>query len=138
MLHHTADAEDAVQDALLKAMKAYDRYDSSRPFKSWFFRILKNCCMDRLRQRARDQHHSYEADASRSEQESSGIERSQEIEWCLDQLGLAHQDILRLRYFADMSYADMADYLKIPKGTVMSRLHTARLAFAEKMELNSD
>ena len=39
-----------------------------------------------------------------------------------------HQEILRLRYFADLSYSELAQALKIPPGTVMSRLHLARKA----------
>ena len=138
ILHHATDAEDSVQNAALKAISAYDRYDPSRPFKAWFFRILKNCCLDRLRQRRREQSNSYEAETNPTHHRGSEVELSQEVEWCLARLSSAHQEILRLRYFAEMTYADMADYLEIPQGTVMSRLHAARMAFADQHGDNCD
>ena len=138
ILHHATDAEDSVQNAALKAISAYDRYDPSRPFKAWFFRILKNCCLDRLRQRHREQSNSYEAETNSNHHGGSELELSHEVEWCLARLSSAHQEILRLRYFAEMSYADMADYLEIPQGTVMSRLHAARMGFTDQHGDNCD
>lgn len=138
ILHHAPDAEDSVQNAALKAISAYDRYDPSRPFKAWFFRILKNCCLDRLRQRHREQSNSYEAETNPDPRRGSEVELSREVEWCLARLSSAHHEILRLRYFAEMTYADMADFLEIPQGTVMSRLHAARIAFADQHGDNCD
>src|SRR5688572_29183195 len=51
MLGSRADAEDAVQDTWLRAMRAFDRYDPSRPFRPWLFRILLNTVRSHLRQR---------------------------------------------------------------------------------------
>ena len=48
-------------------------------------------------------------------------------------LSVEHREILRLRYFADLSYRVLAEALSIPQGTVMSRLHSARNALALKM-----
>ena len=52
---------------------------------------------------------------------------------CMLLLSADHQEILRLKYFADLSYRELADALSIPQGTVMSRLHLARNALASKM-----
>lgn len=133
-LAHKSDAEDAVQTAAVKAISAYSGYDPNRPFKAWFFTILRNCCLDRLRQRRRDPERFDEAVTQQSDHLSLDIERSQDVKTTIALLKPAHQEILRLRYFAEMSYADMADYLDIPAGTVMSRLHAARLAFAAQHE----
>ncbi|NKB98079.1 MAG: sigma-70 family RNA polymerase sigma factor [Pseudomonadales bacterium] len=132
ILHHASDAEDSVQNAAVKAISSFDRYDPSRPFKAWFFKILKNCCLDRLRKSQREQTNAYEEETSSNHQGGSAAELSQEVEWCMARISSAHQEILRLRYFAEMTYADMADYLEIPNGTVMSRLHAARIAFADQ------
>jgi RNA polymerase sigma-70 factor (ECF subfamily) len=48
-------------------------------------------------------------------------------------LSTAHQEILRLRYHGELDYDELATVLAIPKGTVMSRLHHARKALAERM-----
>ena len=135
ILRHTADAEDAVQDAGFKALRAYGRYDPSRSFKAWFFRILKNCCLDRLRQRARENSNS---DLIEVADPGLEVDRGHEVQWCLERLTTAHQEILRLRYFAEMTYAELANCLDIPQGTVMSRLHAARLSFANQLESKND
>ncbi len=55
----------------------------------------------------------------------------------LDKLSETHREILRLRYFGDLSYAELAEALGIPQGTVMSRLHLARKALAASMPKES-
>ncbi len=131
ILHHRSDAEDSVQNAAIKALSAYNQYDASRPFKAWFFKIVKNCCLDRLRLQQRDAH-NLSTDLACDPNNGSAAVIAEEVARCMAKLSTPHQEILRLRYFADMTYADMADYLKIPNGTVMSRLHAARIAFAEQ------
>jgi RNA polymerase sigma-70 factor (ECF subfamily) len=51
----------------------------------------------------------------------------------LNRLSEDHREILRLRYFADLSYRELAEALRIPEGTVMSRLHLARKALQAQM-----
>jgi RNA polymerase sigma-70 factor (ECF subfamily) len=52
----------------------------------------------------------------------------------LESLSDNHREIVRLRYFAELSYAEIAEALSIPAGTVMSRLHHARLALAATLQ----
>ena len=127
-----------MQDAAIKAMSAYDTYDSSRLFKAWFFKILKNCCLDRLRQKSRAQAAMHVIGSEEDYDESLRQDQIEQVAQCLKQLKEEHQEILRLRYFGEMTYAELADCLNIPKGTVMSRLYTARLAFAKQMEINDE
>lgn len=49
MLGSRAEAEDAVQQAALKGWERIGQYDATRPFKAWWFAILRNCCIDALR-----------------------------------------------------------------------------------------
>lgn len=53
LLNDAASAEDALQEAFLRIVRARDRYDPSRSFRAWFYRILRNCCVDQLRLRMR-------------------------------------------------------------------------------------
>jgi RNA polymerase sigma-70 factor (ECF subfamily) len=56
MLRHRADAEDAVQEAFLRALQSHGRFDASRPFRPWLFSILVNQCRTALLQRSRRDH----------------------------------------------------------------------------------
>ena len=128
------DADDAVQDALLKAHRSFDRFDPARPFEGWWFAILRSCCLDLLRTRASrareqplvdsDPPAPTPAPAAPDAPDWTRLRRA------LHRLSSDHRAILELRYFGDCSYRAIADALAIPMGTVMSRLHAARAALA--------
>jgi len=134
IVRNREDAEDAVQEALLKAYLNIRRYERSRSFKGWWFAIIRNCCRDLLRKRGR---RPAIVAVDPSELPSTGnnvhseVERSDELVWALNQLTPAHREIIELRYFGDCSYSEIAEALSIPAGTVMSRLHVARRALAD-------
>ena len=133
LLGNREDAEDAIQDALLKAHRGLARYDRSRGFKAWWFAIVRNCSRDLQRGRAR-RPSSMAVDAAglpagdQSAWEAS--ERRDMLRSSIAQLSPAHREIIQLRYFGDCSYQEIATALEIPVGTVMSRLHAARRALA--------
>jgi RNA polymerase sigma-70 factor (ECF subfamily) len=129
MLRNRAEAEDAVQQAALKGWERLGQYDATRPFKGWWFAILRNCCLDILRQ----------AKASRTEGldgvDPPAPDEPEVFDWQglvdgLAQLSEPHREILQLKYFGELSYDELAESLGIPRGTVMSRLHLARKALA--------
>jgi len=130
LLRNRADAEDAVQEALLKGYSGLEGYDRSRPFQGWWFAVVRHCCLDLMRRRknrrsllrwGREQATDTEPEAGQAE----------ELLCCLAKLTPLQREILELRYFADSSYRDIAETIGIPEGTVMSRLHAARQALAE-------
>ena len=130
IVRNRADAEDAVQDAALKAPSAFGRYDDSRPLKGWWLAIVRNCCRDLLRKRrcrpatvALDQRES-------PPQRDLPPGKNEELREAMDRLSAPHREILDLRYYGDCSYREIAAALEIPEGTVMSRLHAARQALA--------
>jgi RNA polymerase sigma-70 factor (ECF subfamily) len=131
IVRNREDAEDALQEALVRAYRALSRYDRSRSFKGWLFAIVRHCCLDLLRRRgtrpvfvAMDP-----ADLSLATRDNSPErERRDTLEWALAQLSPAHRKVIELRYFGDCSYREIAEALGIPEGTVMSRLHAARQA----------
>lgn len=133
ILRSRHDAEDAIQQAMLRAWQRIHTYDSSRPFKGWWFSILRNCCLDVIRTRrvARTENvESLEAidSGSMDVDDWVGLNRA------LAMLTEAHREILRMKYFGDLSYEEIATALGIPRGTVMSRLHLARKALAAIMQ----
>jgi RNA polymerase sigma factor (sigma-70 family) len=130
IVHNREDAEDAVQEAAIKGFQAFEGYDPSRPFKAWWFVIIRNCCRDLLRRRRTRglsvgiEQFDLAANANPS------ADRQEEVRWALEQLSEAQQEILKLRYFGECSYREIAAVLGIPEGTVMSRLFAARQALA--------
>ncbi len=131
IVRNREDAEDAVQNAALKAYNRLESFDRSRSFKGWWFAIIRNCCLDLLRKRRRGPAavDPSELPAGRGD-ERNILEQRDRLSWALNQLSPAHREIIELRYFGDCSYRDIAEVLGIPEGTVMSRLHAARQALA--------
>jgi RNA polymerase sigma-70 factor (ECF subfamily) len=132
-LHDRKDAEDAVQQAALQAWARREQFDSRRPFKAWWYAILRNRCLDELRTRKRapvavgcD-----DLDLSSPADESALDRRALEI--AMENLPEMQREVLRLRYFGDLTYHELAQLLDVPMGTVMSRLHMARKALAVLM-----
>jgi RNA polymerase sigma-70 factor, ECF subfamily len=133
IVRNREDAEDAVQEAALKAFKAVGRFDRSKSFKGWLFAILRNCCLDLLRKRCSQATNSgVDPDelVSDNDNRQERMESCEELLWAMSSLTPLQREILELRYFGDCSYEEISTALGIPKGTVMSRLHQARLALA--------
>lgn len=129
-LRDRKDAEDAVQQAALQAWARRAQYDPQRAFTGWWFTILRNHCLDtlRARQRAPDAVSSDVIDVPVAADES--VLDQIALKAALNKLPEIHRDVLQLRYFGDLGYAEIAQVLDVPQGTVMSRLHVARKALA--------
>ena len=131
IVHNREDAEDAVQEAAIKGFHSFAAYDHSRPFKAWWFVILRNCCRDLLR-RSRTRGPSVEINPSDLVTlPDPAVDQLDEVQWALEQLPDSQRELLTLRYYGDCSYREIAHVLGIPEGTVMSRLHAARKALVE-------
>jgi len=130
------DALDMAQDAFVKAYQAIGRFDIKKPFVPWLYRIIKNTCLNHIERKKRHGETSLEEitgtgyeieDNGQSPRGSSELlEQQGLLQHVLHQLSAEHREILRLRHLLEFSYDEIADELKIPKGTVMSRLHEAR------------
>jgi RNA polymerase sigma-70 factor, ECF subfamily len=129
LLRDKHDAEDAVQQASLRAWERIHRYDATRPFKGWWFAVLRNCCVDIQRGRQTAPTENLE-DVEPADDRPVEIGDWSTLEDALARLSILHREILRLRYFGELSYDELAEALSIPRGTVMSRLHLARKALA--------
>ena len=137
MLGNRADAEDALQEAFVKAYGSLGRFDLDRAFAPWFFQILRNQCRDMLRtRRARFSERALEDEleerlASEEDDPARLAERSatKRIVWkALERIGAEHREILVLKELEGFRYAEIASVLGIPEGTVASRLYHARQA----------
>jgi RNA polymerase sigma-70 factor (ECF subfamily) len=136
MVGNSEDAYDLSQEAFVKAYRALPGFDKKYTFKSWLFTILSNLCKNALRSSAiRQKYMSSEKALANSsvvsitDPEKSYI-RKQIKKAVWDALAILDEDdkeIIILKHFQDMSYKEISEVLNIPLGSVMSRLHYARV-----------
>ena len=143
MLNDRGEAEDAAQEAFLRAYAHLDRYDQSRPFKTWLLSITSNHCIDRLRRRRLTwlsleeplpPHPALTSDIPGPEEATLTNERNLLVQDLLDELSPEYRLAVVLRYWYDLSYAEIAEMLDTTESAVKSRLFRARQALASELE----
>jgi RNA polymerase sigma-70 factor (ECF subfamily) len=144
MLGTTAEAEDATQEAFLRAYINLARYDTGRSFKTWVMSIASNHCIDRIRRR-RMQLLSLDEPLSNDDQlalsskddlpETFALRREteSEIQALLDELQPDYRAAVVLRYWYDYSYTEIADALNTSESAIKSRLFRARQMLADRL-----
>jgi len=131
ILHDEAEARDVVQEVLIKALKEPRLFDADFRIQAWLFRCTRNLCFNLSRDRRRRQgllHNNITVRSAAPDQieQIFGEQQKEEMLIAFDQLSSEHREILMMRYYDDLSYAEIADALRIKLGTVMSRLSRAR------------
>ena len=132
---NTADAEDVVQDAYLRAFRYLDTFHGDK-FRAWLLTIVRNSFLDWLKDnRSGDQFFQpAPADLEWTDPEPGPeamlLDRvdSETLSTLMSQLPAEYREVLILREIEDLSYKDIAAVTGSPPGTVMSRLSRARLA----------
>lgn len=142
MLGNAQEAEDAAQEAFLRAYKRLNTYLPDKKFSNWILSIASHHCIDLLRRR-RFQWVSVEDDpvmnwlSSDDEQPDEAAlrtERAEEVRMLLERLDPNYRTPLVLRYWHDLSYREIADVLNLTEPAVKTRLHRARLQMAALLE----
>jgi RNA polymerase sigma factor (sigma-70 family) len=132
LLQNELEAEDAVQDAYVRACE-YSGSFRGGDGRSWLLAIVRNCCYDRLKKRAGTTH--VELDENKQvlcdsdPNPHSALLKQEQISLVvrtLEALPAHLGEVLVFREFEDMSYSEIATFVGIPIGTVMSRLSRAR------------
>jgi|GEM_PF-465396 len=146
MTRNPDDADDVVQEAMMKVWRAFDRFEGRAALSTWIHRIVVNAALDRLRARgpvalaARSDDESFQREAADGdghapvetpEELVRSAEVGVEVHRALDALPPAQRQVLALRELEGESYQSIADIVRCPIGTVMSRLHHARHRLAE-------
>jgi len=142
-----ADAEDLVQETYLKAFRAADRFEPGTNLKAWLFTILHNTARNRVRDRARE---AVSVDSELVEQagertpEGAAPETPEtlllrdtlapELQAAVDALPETFRQAVWLRDVEEFSYAEIAEMLGIPPGTVMSRISRGRRMLFERLQ----
>jgi RNA polymerase sigma-70 factor (ECF subfamily) len=127
LLGDARDAEDATQDALIRAWRSMGSLRDPAGFRPWFDRILVNVCRDRLRRQRRIRFLSLEGatELAVARDPFRAVLDRNEILARLDVLDADERIVVILHYWADLTLAAVADRLGWPIGTVKSRLHRA-------------
>jgi RNA polymerase sigma-70 factor (ECF subfamily) len=141
-----ADADDLVQEAMLKAFRAYHQFTPGTNFKAWIFRILVNSYINRYRRRERE---PIPVDFTEMEPMAAGLgaggltvtdigqlkdQVSDEVKEGLDAMPEDYRMVFLLSVLDEFAYHEIAEILGIPIGTVMSRLFRARKHMRSRLE----
>lgn len=139
ILQDRQSAEDVVQDSFLRVIEKIDQFDDHRPFEPWFIRSVVNNALDVSRSRGRQV----------SFEEGMNAETQKQLKWLMDDLPRQHELLetrelresirlalkalhpnhraaIVLRYFMDMSEAEISDALRRPGSTIKWWLHEAK------------
>lgn len=134
-------AEDAAQEAFIKAWQKLPSYQPRSPFRNWVYRIATNAALDVIR-REKETVDIEELPLSSSKKGPEPVvlekERAERVQQAVLDLPPASRGVLVLREYEGLSYKEIADTLDIPLGTVMSRLNYARQQLLKTLTLEME
>ncbi len=151
MTRNRSDAEDLVQETMLKAFRAYDSFEPGTNLRAWLFRILTNTYINGYNAKKVRPHESEfgdlenlylyrhlpqlanKIDGSSAEDEVLALFTDDEVKAALEHLPEQFLLPVLLADIQDFSYQEIADMLDVPIGTVMSRIHRGRKALQKSL-----
>lgn len=134
---HDADtAEDVVQEATIKALKSVDSLREIKALDGWLFRILHNCFYDHCRKQrdSVDIDDIVLEDSETPEHVSGQDEMLRSVRQAIGELPVKYREVVTLVDIESFAYAEVAEILDVPIGTVMSRLNRARGKLREMLQ----
>ncbi len=141
MVRNVDDAEDLTIEAFAKAFKNLHRFKKDYTFSTWLFRIATNNAIDFIRKKKLDTmslNTSFTDDSGESvnidvedknltpDQSAIKDQKIELVRMFVDKLPAKYQRLVKLRYFDELSYEEIATELEAPLGTVKAQLHRAR------------
>jgi RNA polymerase sigma-70 factor, ECF subfamily len=145
MVANEEEAADLTQEVFIRAYQNIGRFDQRAPLKTWLFRIAYNLCVDRSRRVSRqpdeigltsaDSDGEIEIYDQRWQPEESLMEAElvEAVETAIDQMSEKLRCVILLHDREDLSYDEIAKMLRLPVGTVKSRLFLARSFIQERL-----
>jgi len=151
VVKNPTDAMDVVQEAFIKVHRHLPHFQGNSSFYTWLYRITMNLSIDHIRRPknakkldyddalgrddgVEDPHHlaptRSDADPGRNQ---SQMELREKIQAALETLPEYHRQVILLREVEGLSYEEIASVMKVPKGTIMSRLFHARRKMQEAL-----
>ena len=150
MTRNPADAEDLVQETMLRAYRSFDRFEAGTNLKAWLYRIMTNAYINTYRKRQREpkkvssedvedfdlyqelKNHDPQWDATPENLVLNSLVDTDILE-AIDDLPEQFRLAVVLSDIEGFSYAEMAEIMDVPLGTVMSRLHRGRKALQKRL-----
>jgi RNA polymerase sigma-70 factor, ECF subfamily len=127
MLGNHDAANDAAQNAFVKAYQKLDTFDPTRRFFSWIYRILVNECLNARRDRPPHEPLAPDLAAVGTPADLfEAAERRNRVQAAILALPMESREVIVLRHFTELSYEEIGEALHVPAKTVKSRLHTAK------------
>jgi len=140
LLNNRDDAWEVVQASIEKGLNHPGAPALDHPeFKPWLFTVVRNKAIDILRHKQRvpkvshEDYHSSAPQALEPERRLAQLQLKEALEKAIETLSTDHKEIILLRDYHNFSYAEIARILGIANGSVMSRLHRARMALREQL-----
>jgi len=142
LTRRSAEAEDLVQETVMRAYSSFERFEPGTNCRAWIFRILMNTFINGYRRRRRERvlfdtsldgtflEHTARAPGR---VDVADLALDDEVERALDELPEEYRSVVLLVDVSDLSYKEVAMVLGCPLGTVMSRLHRARRALQRRL-----
>ncbi|MCA8917589.1 MAG: sigma-70 family RNA polymerase sigma factor [Planctomycetes bacterium] len=154
LTRNRADAEDLVQEAYIRGMRKFEQFEPGTNLKAWLGRILFNQFINEYRRKKRriksvfvegvenmagvedqpenDERFAFMAPGNLAKDDAFMQSLDQDLKDGLEELDGRYRDVLLLNTVGELSYKDIASKLKLPIGTVMSRLHRAKAFLRER------
>jgi RNA polymerase sigma-70 factor, ECF subfamily len=136
VLRHREDAEDVAQESLAKAYRSFRRLRDRERFRAWLVRVAWRMALDRRRgdrRRVIREQHPFESSSVSTEDVAAEHERARHLWSAIDSLPEKLRLAIVLSSIEGHDTGEVASLLRIPEGTVRSRLFLARKALAEKL-----
>jgi RNA polymerase sigma factor (sigma-70 family) len=136
MLGHRQDAEDAAQEAFVRALRSIAGFDATRPLRPWILEIAANRCRTSMARRARRPavaSHAIEDRADPRPSLDDSDDLAGELERGLQALRPEYRMVFTLFHEQNLSYDEIAAALSRPVGTIKTWLHRARAQLAESL-----
>lgn len=134
-MRNEEDALDVMEDMIVILYENIHKLKKDDAFYSWSKTILVNCCKNSLRKNSKVISLENIKEKVKEEYREVMEEKNQEIiiEEYMSKLKQKHQEVIRLRYFLDLDYSTIASILKIPVGTVKSRISIGLKSLKESL-----
>ncbi len=143
VLKNRDDAEEAAQDAFVRAFNALDKFERKAKFSTWLYRIVYNVCLTRLKKKEKQFEFIREENDVENETEIfpfvlpsleyDNVELLGIIKSLIQELPEKYRAILSLFYFQELSYEEIGQVTELPIGTVKTHLFRARTLLLKQL-----